>query len=216
MKTQVLPALRIIGPGFGRTGTHSLKLAIEELGFGPCHHMFEVRENPGQLRFWDALNKGEPVDWASVFAGYQSQVEWPGAHYWRELRHAFPDAKVILTVRDPDTWFDSIMETIIPSIAVGRTKYADPHQRAVSEMIYQMLYVGRFGGKMEDRGHSISIFNEHNRDVIERIPGDQLLVFDASSGWPRLCEFLEVEVPDRPFPVSNSSASFMQQRHELQ
>jgi hypothetical protein len=83
-------------------------------------------------------------------------------------------------------------------------------------MIYQMLYVGRFGGKMEDRGHSISIFNEHNRDVIESIPGDQLLVFDASSGWPRLCEFLEVEVPDRPFPVSNSSASFMQQRHELQ
>ena len=103
--------LKIIGPGFGRTGTNSLKLALEHLGFGPCHHMFEVRDNPELLADWEAAARGEPVDWDKVFRGYRSQVDFPGARYWRELAQHFSAAKVILTVRDPDAWFDSVQAT---------------------------------------------------------------------------------------------------------
>lgn len=216
MTTGRVPKLEILGPGFGRTGSHSLKLALEELGFGPCHHMFEVRDNPEQLPYWDALNRGEAVRWSEVFANYRSQVEWPGAQYWRELRRTYPDAKVILSVRDPDAWFDSVMETIVPSITAGRTEYGEPYQRAVSRMIYQMLYQRRFGGKMEDRDHAIRVFNEHNREIIACVPRDQLLVFDAADGWSKLCEFLGVNVPDRPFPVSNSASTFQRRNLELQ
>ncbi len=207
--------LRIISPGFGRTGTHSLKLALEELGFGPCHHMFEVRENPSQLAFWDALNRGETVDWGMVFEGYRSQVEWPGTHYWRDLRQHYPDAKVILTLRDADDWFDSVQKTIVPSMTAGRTDYVDPYQRAVSKMIYRMLYEGRFQGKMEQREAAIKIFNDHNAEVIATIPASQLLVFDIADGWPKLCEFLAVEVPNRPFPRSNSKSAFLKKKGPL-
>lgn len=209
-KTQPLD---ILGPGFGRTGSHSLKLALEQLGFGPCHHMFDLREHPDQLKYWNALNAGEAVDWFEVFAGYRAQVEWPGAHYWKDLRKACPDAKVILTIRDPNEWFDSIMETIVPSMRDGRTKYADPHQRAVSRMIYKMLYQGRFDGKIEDRAHAISVFNEHYRMIVDDVPPEQLLIYEIKEGWPKLCEFLEVDIPDTPFPRSNSPAQF-QQRYE--
>src|SRR5689334_12365820 len=104
-------ALEIIGPGFGRTGTHSLKLALEQLGFGPAHHMYEVRDHPEQLAAWEAVARGESVDWGEVFRGYCSQVDWPGARVWRELARQWPRAKVILTVRDPDAWFDSVQAT---------------------------------------------------------------------------------------------------------
>ena len=110
-------ALEIIGPGFGRTGTHSLKIALEHLGFGPCHHMFEVRDHPEQLPAWEAVARGEPVDWDEVFRGYRAQVDWPGARVWRELARHWPEAKVILTVRDPDEWFDSVQATIAPFLA---------------------------------------------------------------------------------------------------
>ena len=110
-------ALEIIGPGFGRTGTHSLKIALEQLGFGPCHHMFEVRDHPEQLPAWQAVARGEQVDWDQVFRGYRAQADWPGARVWRELARHWPEAKVILTVRDPDEWFDSVQATIAPFLA---------------------------------------------------------------------------------------------------
>jgi Sulfotransferase domain len=94
-------ALRVIGAGFGRTGTHSLKLALEQLGFAPCHHMYEVRAHPEQLAFWQAAARGELPDWDEVFAGFAAQVDWPGARFWRELAEHFPHAKVILSVRRP-------------------------------------------------------------------------------------------------------------------
>ena len=109
--------LKIIGAGFGRTGTHALKLALERLGFGPCHHMFEVRDNPRQLPAWEALARGEAVDWNSVFEGYNAQVDWPGARYWRQLSDHYPDAKMILTVRPAIRWYESVETTIYPFIS---------------------------------------------------------------------------------------------------
>ena len=126
-------ALRIIGAGFGRTGTSSMKIALEHLGFGPCHHMFEVRDNPQLLPHWEKVADGQPQDWDEAFAGYRSQIDWPGARVWRELAGHYPDAKVILTVRDPDEWYDSMSATVIPFIE-GRGTYPDAHANGISTM----------------------------------------------------------------------------------
>jgi hypothetical protein len=105
-------SLTVIGSGFGRTGTASLKCALEILGFGPCHHMEEVMENPEQVAHWQALVAGKPVHWGDVFKGYRAQVDWPGAHVWRELAAVYPDAKIIHSVRPEDAWWKSFSATI--------------------------------------------------------------------------------------------------------
>ena len=202
--------LEIIGPGFGRTGTNSLKLALEHLGFGPCHHMFEVRDNPEQLPHWEAAARGEAVDWDKVFAGYRSQVDWPGARYWRELTEHFPDARVILTVRDPDAWFDSVQATIAPFVA-ARGSHPSAHVNALAEMGYQTVMAQVFDGRISDREHATQVFKDHIMEVEARIPADRLLTFDPREGWPPLCKFLEVKIPDRPFPRTNSSKEFVDQ-----
>ena len=140
-------ALEIIGPGFGRTGTNSLKIALEQLGFGPCHHMFEVRDNPEQLPAWEAAARGERVDWDQVFRGYRAQVDWPGARYWRELARHWPEAKVILTVRDPDEWFDSVQATIATLPRRARHASRSPHANAIAAMGQELVAMQVF----EDR-----------------------------------------------------------------
>src|SRR4051812_14979486 len=183
--------LAIIGPGFGRTGTNSLKLALEHLGFGSCHHMFEVRDNPECLPDWETAARGEPVDWDQVFDGYTSQVDWPGARYWRELARHFPKAKVILTVRDPNAWFDSVQATIAPFLA-GRGKHSSPHVNALCEMGYQTVEAQVFDKRMSDRAYATRVFKEHIAEVQAEIPPDRLLIFDAGDGWQPLCDFLGV------------------------
>jgi hypothetical protein len=205
-ETQV--TLEIIGPGFGRTGTNSLRLALEHLGFGPCHHMFEVRDKPELLPDWEAAARGEKVDWSKVFRGYRSQVDWPGARYWRELVRYFPKAKVILSVRDPDSWFGSVQATIAPFLA-ARGKHPLPHVNAIAEMGYQMVAAQVFNHRMSERDHATSVFREHIAEVQAEIPAHRLLTFDLQEGWQPLCEFLEVEVPDIPFPRTNSSKAFV-------
>ena len=201
-------SLQIIGAGFGRTGTNSLKLALGRLGFGPCHHMFEVRDNPGQLPNWEAAARGETVDWDDVFHGYRSQVDWPGARYWRELVQHFPEAKVILSVRDPDAWFDSVQATIAPFIA-ARGTHASPHANAIAEMAYQAIVAQLFDDRMSERDHATRVFREHVAQVQSEIPAERLLTFDLRDGWQPLCEFLGVEVPEIPFPRTNSSREFV-------
>jgi Sulfotransferase domain len=200
--------LEIIGPGFGRTGTNSLKLALEHLGFGPCHHMFEVRDNPELLPDWEAAARGEQADWDKVFGGYRSQVDWPGARYWRELARHFPDAKVILTVRDPDAWFDSVQATIAPFVA-ARGTHPSPHANAIAEMAQEMIVAQVFDGRISDRDHATRVFREHIAAVQSEIPAHRLLTFDLRDGWRPLCGFLGVEVPGIPFPRTNSSKEFV-------
>jgi hypothetical protein len=200
-------ALEIIGPGFGRTGTNSLKIALEHLGFGPCHHMFEVRDNPALLPDWEAAARGEQVDWDRVFQGYRSQVDFPGARYWRELARHYPAAKVILTIRDPDEWFDSVQATIVPFLT-ARGTHPSPHVNAIAEMGYQTVAVQVFQNRMADRGHATRVFRDHVTEVQATIRADRLLTFDLRDGWPPLCAFLGVGVPDMPFPMTNSSKAF--------
>jgi Sulfotransferase domain len=202
--------LEVIGPGFGRTGTNSLKIALEQLGFGPCHHMFEVRDNPDRLIDWEALARGEKVDWDHVFRGYRSQVDWPGARYWRELVRHYPTAKVVLSVRDPDEWFDSVQATIVPFLA-ARGHHSSPHVNAICEMGHEMVAAQVFNGRISERQHATQVFKNHIADVQSEIPADRLLTFDLRDGWRPLCEFLRVEVPDIPFPKTNSSKEFVEQ-----
>jgi hypothetical protein len=201
-------ALEIIGAGFGRTGTNSLKIALEQLGFGPCHHMFEVRDNPELLPGWEAAARGEAVDWDEIFRGYRSQVDFPGARYWRELVQHFPDARVILTVRDPDAWFDSVQATHAPFIA-ARGTHSSAHVNAIAEMAYEMIVVQIFHDRMSERGYATRIFRQHIAQVQAEVPADRLLTFDVGEGWPPLCAFLGVAVPDMPFPRTNSSKEFV-------
>lgn len=201
-------ALDIIGPGFGRTGTNSLKIALEHLGFGPTHHMFEVRDNPHLLTPWQAAARGEAMDFDAAFDGYRSQVDWPGARYWREMSSYYPNARVILTVRDPDDWFDSVQATIVQFMA-GRGTYPDPHPNAVAEMAQELIVQQIFGGSLTDRRHAIQVFSDHIAEVKATIPPRRLLVFDVQEGWEPLCTFLGVDIPGISFPKLNSSRQFV-------
>jgi hypothetical protein len=212
--------LRVLGLGFGRTGTLSLKLALERLGVGPCAHMVDLFHDGDRVARWlEAARRkqaGEPIAWDGLFAGYRATVDWPGVFFWRELLVAFPQAQVVLTVRDPDRWYASAGDTILrlnqpagpdgrplplaPSVVERRTRL-DPLLRAV-------LFDGTFGGRAVDRAHAIATFEAHNAAVRAAVPPDRLLVFDVAQGWGPLCRFLGTPVPAGPFPRVNDTAAF--------
>jgi hypothetical protein len=197
-------ALEIVGAALGRTGTNSLKLALEQLGFGPCHHMFEVRDHPEQLPYWQAAARGELPDWDEVFANYRACVDWPSARFWREIAAHYPDAKVLLTRRDPDKWFDSVHATIYPVVESWRT--CEPGRfRDTMEMAWQIVVEQTFGGRLDDRDHAIAVFRAYEEEVRRTIAPERLLAYEVSQGWAPLCAFLEVPVPDTPFPRTITS-----------
>jgi hypothetical protein len=193
--------LSIIGAGFGRTGTMSLKLALDQLGFGPCYHMIEVFKNPKAPGYWEAAADGKPVDWEEVFAGYGSTVDWPGATFYKQLADAYPDAKVILTVREAEAWFASTQATIF-SLHI-RDDTEDPWQRMVLKVIGDL-----FDRQMTDKAKLIAVYKQHNEDVRRTIAPERLLVYDVAQGWEPLCRFLGVEVPSEPMPKVNSTDEF--------
>jgi sulfotransferase family protein len=216
--------LEVIGAGFGRTGTNSLKLALERLGFNRCGHMIDVIEHPERFALWqEALRRthaGGPVDWDALFAGYKATVDWPSVSFWRELAAFYPEAKVILSVRDPDHWYDSVRETIWPrSSAEGAgepgadmpPEYVDLHRRVV-DLLEPIIWQGTFGGRFRDRAAAIDVFQRHNAAVRAEIPPDRLLVFEAKQGWEPLCRFLDMPVPDEPFPHVNDRDTFKARR----
>ena len=200
-------SLEVIGAGFGRTGTESMKLALEQLGFGPCHHMKEVLANPEQLQIWRAIARGDPPDWEAAFAGYGSAVDWPSAFFWRELSEVYPEAKIILTVRTSESWHKSMSNTIFKVLEAS----TDP------ESIGLKLIAERvFGGRFLDRDHAIAVYEKNNADVQAALEDDRLLVYHLGDGWEPLCRFLDRPVPDSPFPRSNSTAEFTEMMKKLQ
>ncbi|MBK1877095.1 sulfotransferase family protein [Pelagicoccus mobilis] len=196
---------KVFGTGVGRTGTYSLKLALETLGLGPCYHMEEVaKDMPKNLPLWNAALAGSP-DWSSLFDGYHSAVDWPVAGFSKELYSAFPDAKFILTVRSPESWAASFGETINQLIS-GKENAPPP--------MWEWLDMGR--AVIEKTGFSLGSlpekfaedFASHTDRVKATIPASQLLEFEVSKGWGPLCDFLEIEAPDTPFPRSNNREEF--------
>lgn len=201
--------LSVIGTGFGRTGTNSLKLALEMLGFAPCHHMFEVRDNPRQLPFWERAARGERLDWREVFAEYRASVDWPSVRFWREICAAFPHAKVVHSLRDEQAWIDSVHNTIYPAMLEKESAAPGPRRDRLL-MAYELVVNQTFDGRLDDRDHAVSVFRAHNDAVREFIPAERLLVYEVSEGWGPLVEFLDVETPEVPFPRVNSTADFHQ------
>tara|TARA_Y100000588_G_scaffold347784_1_gene396858 strand:- start:121 stop:630 length:510 start_codon:yes stop_codon:yes gene_type:complete len=167
-------SLKVVGAGFGRTGTNSLKLALEQLGFGPCHHMFEVRTNPNQLPYWEAAVRGETMDWDAVFADYNASVDWPSAAYWRELSDHFSDAKVLLSVRPTADWVKSIHNTIYASL-MKRVSDSEGAGRSRCEMAYELIVNQTFDGKLGDAGHAASVYEAHIAEVQRTIAPERLL-----------------------------------------
>lgn len=200
-------ALSVVGAGWGRTGTASLKLALEQLGLGPCHHMQEVRRTPGQLEHWEAAAAGRPMDWNAVFAGYRSAVDWPSAAFWRELADHYPDAKVLLSVRPAERWWASFAGTI-KTLLDDPAEPEDPTIARLRAMSRQVIADRSLRGAYDSREAAIAAFDRHVAAVREAIPAGRLLVFDVAEGWETLCRFLGVPVPDAPFPRTNSTDEF--------
>jgi hypothetical protein len=192
-------ALKVVGSGLGRTGTKSMQSALNILGFGPCHHMVEVFAHPESMALWIEAGKGRP-NWDAIFEGYYSMVDYPGAHFWREIADYYPDAKVLHTVRDPDQWFDSTQATIF---APGRL---------TSEGVrgeFFGIFAGSMGEHLHDRAYMTQHFRDHTEAVKAAIAPERLLIYEAGQGWAPLCKFLGVPVPDVPYPSENSRAEFV-------
>jgi|TARA_B110000977_G_scaffold187381_1_gene254435 hypothetical protein len=199
--------LDVIGAGFGRTGTLSLKLALEKLGFNKTYHMAELFGQPQHLDSWEQALATGSCDWDTLFSDYRAAVDWPACYYWQEYAELYPKAKVILSLRNPESWFDSVHKTIYPA-----TKEAlesnDPRLKRWAKWSNQLIWENTFSGRIEDKQYAIQIFNDHIERVKKTISADRLLIFQATDGWMPLCEFLECEIPNEAYPRVNSSEEF--------
>jgi hypothetical protein len=202
--------LKVIGAGLGRTGTLSLKVALELLGFGPCYHMLDVFERPHDIPQWVAAARGESVDWDGLFSGYQATTDWPGCTFWRTLASLYPNARLLLSVRDPGRWYESMRSTIVEAYErdLSAPETQAPGLLAYRGMIDAVVWQGTFGGSFPDRERAIQVFERHAEDVKRAVPPERLLVYEPGQGWEPLCAFLDVPVPDQPFPHLNDAASF--------
>jgi hypothetical protein len=211
--------VKVIGAGFGRTGTWSLKAALEVLGFGPCYHMTEVFAHPGHAGFWSSAWRGEPVDWEGVLGDYGATVDWPACTFYEDLMERYPEAKVLLSVRDTERWYESTRSTIyelnmlIDSSAIARLIFGlssllvfGGFAGGRSSMVNDLIWQGTFDGRFEDEAYAIEVYERHNDEVKRRVPSGRLLVYEVQDGWGPLCEFLDVPEPEGPFPRLNDAA----------
>lgn len=195
--------LRLVGAGLGRTGTLSLKIALEKLLGAPCYHMAEVFGRPEHVPLWHGAARGKMPDWRALFAGYAAGVDWPGASFWPELSAAFPDAVVLLSVReDADAWWRSASGTIFPS---SRSMDPEAPWRKMVEAIFET----RFTAALDDRDACIAAYEAHNARVRRLVPPERLVEWTPRDGWAPLCRALDVAVPDEPFPRANTTEEFL-------
>ncbi|WP_067963249.1 sulfotransferase family protein [Nocardiopsis trehalosi] len=209
--------LRVIGAGLPRTGTSSLKAALERLGYGPCHHMFDVFSRPGLAERWAevAATPVDAVEWEKPFGDYASAVDWPASFFWRELAAAYPDAKVVLTVRDPAAWYASVSATIFAMAAKLRAAGDAPLPAALAPRdtvrpLLERMWRGHYGTEgmaVPDEATAVAAYERHVAAVRAALPADRLLVMEAAEGWAPLCAFLGAPVPDEPFPRLNEAAA---------
>lgn len=205
--------LKIIGAGFGRTGTTSLQAALQQLGFDKCYHMTENFKHPSHAALWsqawDNIIEEKEPSWSALFDGYQATVDWPGCTYYKELMTAYPNAKILLSVRDSERWYESARDTIYQlshSWFLSLLKLLVPQARRLYAMNEKMIWQGTFHGKFNDQAYAIKIYEDHIAAVKAYVPPEKLLIYSVKEGWEPLCHFLEVDVPDTPFPHLNDKA----------
>jgi Sulfotransferase domain len=206
--------LAVLGAGFGRTGTLSLKIALEMLGLGPCYHMTDVFKHPEHPALWTAAAEGKP-DWEKLLAGYQSTVDWPSTYFWRELADAYPNAKVILTLRSTESWIKSATSTIFRAIAAETAADDPPNVTAQRNMAKGLIFDRTFGGIIDDHAHLAKVYESHNEEVKRTISADRLLVYEPREGWEPLCKFLGIPVPPTPYPKVNTTEEFQSRVEKL-
>lgn len=208
--------LRVIGAGLGRTGTTSLKLALERLLGGPCYHMIEVFRHPEHVPLWHAAARDEPVDWEALFRDYRAAVDWPAAAFWGRLARHHPEALVVLSLRDPDRWWESADATIFPAVRGEAPRSVKRPQAAATlpgpdasfwpdwHAMVEAVFAATFAGDPRDRASSIAAFEAHVARVRRDCPRERLLEWRAEEGWEPLCAALGLPVPDEPFPRANT------------
>ena len=199
-------SLQVVGAGIGRTGTASLKLALERLLGGRCYHMLEVLDR-GDSRAWHSAVRGEPVDWDALLSGYAASVDWPACAFWRELSAASPQAIVLLSTRDsPEQWWASMERTIVPTVSApvpaGKPELAE-HRAMVRELLDR-----RFTADWNCPGVAMAAYERHNEDVRRSADPQRLVEWRLGDGWEPICSALGVAVPDDPFPHENTMAEF--------
>ncbi|WP_027661354.1 sulfotransferase family protein [Salinispora fenicalii] len=202
--------LRLINTGLGRTGTTSLKVALERLGYGPCYHMFDIVNDSDRLRQWEkVVCEGQHPDWEALFNGFTSVVDGPSAVYHKEIIQAFPEAKVILTIRDGEEWYRSTYGTLYQFALRNRDNPPEPGSMPARmyRFVNTMVWDGLFGGRFTDKEHAINVFRRHNEEVANFVAPDNLLIYDVQQGWEPLCAFLGVTVPAENFPHANDGES---------
>ncbi|ORZ00618.1 P-loop containing nucleoside triphosphate hydrolase protein [Syncephalastrum racemosum] len=213
--------LKVIGAGLGRTGTMSLQEALQILGLR-THHMRELiadtDQDPG---IWTrAIEDPEhPDEWDKAYEGYEAAVDWPTASFYKELMEKYPDAKIILTVRDPESWYESINKTLFERQRIRHESAPTPHQKEVYRMIKSVMFDGRIEhyalSAPTTKQEVMDLFLKHNQQVIETVPAERLLVLEVGEGWSRLCQFLDMPVPDVPYPCINQAKAFIKMADAL-
>ena len=194
--------LQVVGAGVGRTGTHSLKVALEQLLGGPCHHMVECFGRPEQIAGFTAAVGGAPVDWTALMADFTAMVDFPGSLFWREIAAANPDAPILLSTRDADGWYTSASNTIFLSM-----DSAPPEMQPWMQTVKRMLH-DRFSDDFENKDAMIAAYEAHNAAVRAEVPANRLIDWTAGDGWGPICAALKVPVPAEPFPVTNTTKEF--------
>jgi Sulfotransferase domain len=207
--------VKVIGAGFGRTGTMSLKAALERLGAGPCFHMIDIIRDPAPLPYWQAAAEGEKVDWTEALDGWESSVDWPGCTFYKEHMETWPDAPVLLSVRDPERWYKSVSNSIHAAKEMAMRGELQPPEEnppspEVMKMINGLIWEGTFHGRFQDKDYALKVFEEHNEDVRRTVPAGSLVEYEIGQGWGPLADMLGVEAPDEPFPHLNDTESFRQ------
>ena len=197
--------ISLIGAGYGRTGTLSLKSALETLGYNKCHHMIEVIRNPGEPEKWLQAIDAKTVNWERLLEGYKATVDWPACHFYQELADYYPKAKVLLSIRDPLEWFESMSAT---TLGVIRKRMQASNTGQPKNLGTELVVNAAFGGEIDDAEHAIRMFNQHTKEVVDTIDPDRLLTYNVREGWEPLCQFLDKPVPDTAFPRVNSRDEF--------
>lgn len=207
--------IKVIGAGMGRTGTATLKVAVETLGFTKCYHSISLADHPTHGPQWIGLLEGKPLDWAQLYAGYQGTMGLPTVFFYKEIVAHYPEAKVILTVRDPESWYESASQTILklPSrgeMAVMRLiALFNPKLKIAMHIIPVARRVSaHFIGNDLTKERAIEYYHRHNAEVRQTVPPAKLLIYDVKAGWEPLCQFLDVPIPATTFPHTNTRAEF--------
>ena len=217
--------IKVVDLSLGRTGTMSLKQGLEELGFAKCYHFAEMFNHPEHPSSWLSVSQGKKIDWDKLFEGYQATVYWTPCYDYLEFLQHYPDAKVVLTVREPYKWYQSVHKTIYNNqltflrkvllFTMGLFKPDLKKLHTIWDLQERTLWQGTFNGRFNDKKYAIEVFNKHIEDIKSKVPADRLLIFNVKEGWEPLCNFLQVPVPDTPFPHVNDSTSFIEWRKGL-